>query len=236
METPTDGPEILVVEDDPPIARLLRLQLMADGYRVVTAGSQREAVALLSQEQPDLVILDLVLPDSSGLDLLRRMKASSKSPPVVVISARSAEGERLAAIEIGADDFIPKPFSLERVTATVEFLIARSRGETGRSVIVNARDVSIDLLRADVTRNGERVALSRSEWRLLEELASRPGEPRLAQELLSRVWGADYQSDLEYLAIWIRRLRSKLGDDDSQPALILPYFGVGYLLNAETSG
>lgn len=223
-------PVILVVDDEQPIARLLRLELGSQGFCVIAAMSGREALQMVEEQRPDLVLLDIVMPEMSGLEVLARLKAEYKMP-VVILSAKSSEDTRVRAFEMGADDFIIKPFSPENVTATVQFLLAGGEGRGRPSRIVRAGDLEIDLLSERVTRNEQLVPLSRSEWLLLRELARHEGRPRLYQELLSAVWGGEYRDDLDYLRLWVRRLQEKLGNGPAGPQTIRDYYGIGYRLN-----
>jgi two-component system KDP operon response regulator KdpE len=223
----------MIVDDEPAIIRLLRLQLTADNYRVVAAGSAEEAIEVFAAQQPDLVLLDIILPGAmSGFDVLKAVKAHS-DVPVILLTAQSTEQARLDALALGADDFVSKPFSPERVTNGIRFLLGRGNGESDRGAFVRAGDLEIDLTHEVVRRAGDLVDLNRSEWLLLAQLAEHPGEPRLYQELLSTVWGAAYRDDLAYLRAWIARLRTHLGDSNEEPRVVLPYLDVGFLLNAE---
>lgn len=222
-------PTILVVDDEPAILRLFRLALSQD-YRVLTAELGNDALKSVSSEHPDLVLLDLVLRDMSGLDVLRAIKADSDIP-VVLVTARSGEAERIQAVELGADDFIAKPFVAEHVAASIRFLLTSGEDRTEATQPVKIGDVEINIPQRTVRKSGEIVRLTRSEWMIIEELARGRGEPRLHQELLSRVWGSEYRNDIDYLAVWIKRLRAKLGEGDNGPRIILPYLDVGYRLN-----
>jgi two-component system KDP operon response regulator KdpE len=221
------------MDDEPAIRRLLRLALSAEGFEVVVAENGEEALALFAQHAPDLVLLDIVMPGAaSGLDVLREIKAS-RDMPVILISARADEQARLEALALGADDFIAKPFSPERVAQSIHFLLGRGNHEAGQGYIVRSSDLEIDLVHRVVRRSGLLIDLNRSEWLLLAQLASHPGEPRLYQELLTSVWGGAYRNDLGYLRAWIKRLRHRVGDRDDSPTVILPYLDVGYLLRAD---
>lgn len=222
---------ILAIDDEPGVLRLLRLELSDDRYEVATASDGEEGLRLCREWHPQLVLLDLVMPGTSGLHILKRIKEDT-SLPVVVVSAMTSEQTRAEAMSLGADDFISKPFSLDRLASTVEMLLGSETERGKRNVVLRAArgDIEIDMLRAEVRRRGERLPLSHSEWRLLEELGRTPGEPRLAQELLANVWGHEYVKDIAFLRIWIDRLRGALGDEG---VLIQPYLGVGYVLRAQ---
>jgi two-component system, OmpR family, KDP operon response regulator KdpE len=225
-----DPAVVLAIDDEPSVLRLLRLELSSHGYCVITSATGEEGLDLFASSHPDLVVLDLVLPGMSGIEVLRTIKSESDTP-VVLLTAKSSEQARLEALSLGADDFIAKPFMPERLSDSVGRLLAEARGEHVNPLIT-AGEISVDLTRRLVLRGGRPVDLNRSEWELIAQLARSPGEPRLYQELLTRVWGPDYREDVGYLRLWIERLRWKLGDSDEQPAVILPYFDVGFILNA----
>jgi two-component system KDP operon response regulator KdpE len=227
LPTHDDG-IVLVIDDEPAILRLLELELSTNGYRVITALDAEDGLAKFARHQPHVVIVDLLLPGTPGVEAIRRIKSASAAP-VIVISATSNEAMKLEALDVGADDFIAKPFSPARVTATVSSLLAKE-GTATNDPVVTAGGVRIDLQRQLVVRGGRPVRLSESEWRLIEQLARTPGEPRLNQELLANVWGAEYRNDIEYLRAWMKRLRAKLGDTPGQN-VIVPYLDVGFTLN-----
>lgn len=231
-----EGALILIIDDEPGLLRLLKLELSSEGYRVATAPDGAEGLRMFGEARPRLVLLDLVMPMMSGLDVLREIKQNS-DVPVVLITAQVSEQTRLEAMALGADDFIRKPFSPDRVTSSVKFLLSDEHdgGSPGPVLKAAGGQVEIDMLRGIVLRSGVRVPLSRSEWALLEELARSPGEPRLHQELLSRVWGPEFRHDVGYLQVWIQRLRAKLGDTSDSAQVIGPYLDVGYVLEAEVT-
>jgi two-component system KDP operon response regulator KdpE len=223
---------VLAIDDEPSVLRMLRLELSTQGYDVLTSSNGVEALEIFAQRRPHVVIIDLIMEGELGLDLLRRIKSSADTP-VIVISAESGKDTVMESMSLGADDFIAKPFHPQRVSDSVEFLMKKGRGEPTNPIVV-AGNVQVDLARHIVTRDGEHVALSRSEWQLLEQLARSPGEPRLYQELLSSVWGSEYRDEIAFLRTWIDRLRAKLGDACPQPKVILPYLDVGYILAVHT--
>jgi two-component system, OmpR family, KDP operon response regulator KdpE len=222
---------ILAIDDEPSLLRLLRLELSTHGYCVVTAANGEEGLERFASHRPDVVLLDIILPGLSGLDVLRKIKSESNTP-VVLITARSTEQTRLEALALGADDFIAKPFSPERVTDSIRYLLAGARGEAVRTIVSAGGGIKVDLHRRLVMRGDEPIHLSRSEWQLIEELARSPGEPLLYQELLSNVWGPEYRNDVAYLRMWMQRLKSKLGDSSERSEVIRPYLDVGFILNA----
>jgi two-component system KDP operon response regulator KdpE len=147
------------------------------------------------------------------------------------MTAASSEEVRIEALSRGADEFISKPFVTEHLLASIQYLLSVGEGDNAPGTRVIAGDLEIDLAERTVRRGGQRIALTRSEWTLIEELTRQRGQPQLHQEILSRVWGSEYQNDTDYLALWVRRLRAKLGDDDAAPRIIVPYLDIGYRLN-----
>jgi DNA-binding response OmpR family regulator len=199
----------------------------------VSALDVEDGWAKFEASRPDIVIVDLLLPGESGLEILRRVKAVS-STPVVLISAAASEAVKLEAMGLGADDFLAKPFIPGRLSETLAFLLAKQRGGVAGAVL-RSGDVQIDLARKRVLLGERTLELSQSEWRLIDQLAKTPGQPRLNEELLTAVWGRDYHADLAYLRVWIDRLRTKIGDDVRAPHVILGYLDVGFTLNATPS-
>lgn len=222
---------LLIVDDEPAILRLLRLQL-ANDYSLLTAENGQQALERFVANQPDLVLLDVLLPDMSGLDVLKAIRAQS-DVPVILMTAHSSESVRIQALGLGADDFVSKPFVPEHLLASIRFLLARGEGVAAPGSRLVVGDVEIDLQHRIVRRAGQIVPLTHSEWTIIELLARQRGEPRLHQEILSQVWGSEYQNDIDYLAVWVKRLRAKLGDGDTEPRIILPYLDVGYRLNTK---
>ena len=229
MESHAFRPLVLAIDDEPSILRLIRLELSARDIEVVTAGTADEALQIMRARSPSVVLLDLVLRDRPGLDLLGEIKRGT-SVPVVVVSARSEEAARLQAFELGADDFIGKPFKPSDLGDTVAFLLGKGGSESRAHGMVRSGDVEIDLRNQFVRKAGNEITLTRSEWRLLEDLARNSGSPRLSSELLTSVWGPAYQDDLEFLRGTVARLARKVGD-----GRIVEYFGVGYSLAGDAS-
>jgi DNA-binding response OmpR family regulator len=224
---------VLIVDDEPAILRLLRLAL-SDKCELLTAENGEQALKSFADRHPDLILLDVILPDMSGLDVLKEVKAQS-DVPVILMTAGRSEAVRIEGLQLGADEFIAKPFVPEHVAGSISFLLARGQGDATRGSLVIAGDVEIDLVHRIVRKAGRIVPLTHSEWTIIESLVLQRGEPRLHQEILSRVWGSEYQNDVEYLSLWIKRLRDKLGDDGDEPKIILPYLDVGYRLNMRPS-
>lgn len=228
----TVEPLVLAVDDEAGILRLIRLELSEQGFRVVVAGDGDEAIRMFEQQRPDVVVLDIMLPDMSGLEVMRRLRERSNTP-IILLTARDHDEDKVRGLEMGADDYIVKPFNPQELTARVRAVMRRAvRESIGESMVV-AGDVEIDLDKRLVTKNGEPVALTRTEWMLLQHLASNAGRVMLNTELLSKVWGPEYIDDLQYLRVWISRLRSKLETDHTQPSVIKTLQGIGYLLDIE---
>ena len=217
-------PVILVVDDEPPIVRLVRLKLEGDGFAVHTAHRGEDALALLEDEPIDLVVLDVTMPGMDGFETLRRIRAHA-NVPVIMLTARTLDGDKLRGLTSGADDYLTKPFNPDELTARIVAVLRRSDGrQTGADKRLEYGDLVIDLAQRRVTRRDEEIRLSRTEWELLAELATNAGKVLLHGELLTRIWGSEFRDESQYLRTWVSRLRHKLGDD----ALITTFPGLGY--------
>ncbi|HLZ68765.1 MAG TPA: response regulator transcription factor [Dehalococcoidia bacterium] len=223
---------ILVVDDDPKIRRLLKVELRAHEYRTAEAANGNEALDQFDKRKPWLVLLDLMLPDMDGLEVLRRIREHSPTP-VVVVSAKTADLDRIRGLQLGADDYIVKPFNPEEVVERVKAVLRRTRQPRRRTEgrRVDLDNVVIDLDGHSVTVEGRPVALSPKEWQLLEQLATHPGRTLLHEDLLERTWGQQYRDDVQFLRVWISRLRQKIERNPAQPRLIRTVQGVGYVLD-----
>lgn len=220
---------VLVVDDEPHIRRLLHGTLTRAGYGVSEAASARQAMAEIEAHPPDVVLLDLGLPDRDGLELLPLIQQKSRAA-VLVVSAREATDEKVAALDLGAIDYVTKPFDTEELLARVRVAL-RSRvvAEGGRAQ-VDAGDVSIDLVQRRVRKSGEEVRLTPKEYNVVAELARFPGRVITHDKLLAAVWPRDYERRIEYLRVIVRNIRHKLEEDPSRPAIIVNELGVGYRL------
>ncbi|MEZ4503857.1 MAG: response regulator transcription factor [Dehalococcoidia bacterium] len=228
----TAGPLILAVDDEPGILRLVDLELSEQGFSVVTARSGDEALQACYEQRPDLVILDLMLPDQTGYEVMRQLR--ERVPvPIIVLTAKGTDVEKVRGLELGADDYLAKPFNPDELGARVRAVLRRARPSGVGAGVVRSKGVEIDLERRLVSRFGERVHLTRTEWQLLEELASHPDKVMSGVELLTHVWGPEYRDDLQYLRVWVSRLRTKLDPERSEPELIQTFPGIGYLLCTE---
>lgn len=219
---------ILVVDDEPAIRRLLHSSLARADYHVIEAGTARDAMTSLQIDKPAVVLLDLGLPDRDGLELIPVMKGTGVA--VIVISARDATDQKVAALDLGADDYVSKPFDSEEVLARIRTALRhRLAHETGTPV-VRGGDIEIDLMARLVRRAGEEIHLTPKEYGFLAELAKTPGRVVTHSQLLRAVWGPGHDSDVEYLRVAARGIRRKLEDDPSLPVFIRNEPGVGYRL------
>jgi DNA-binding response OmpR family regulator len=224
-------PLLLVVDDEAGILRLMKLELSAQGFRVVTAGDGEQAVRMAEEHRPDAVLLEVMMPGLSGLEVMRRLRERS-NVPVLLVTAKDKDTDKVRGLELGADDYIVKPFNPDELGARVRAVLRRTVAQDVERVIT-AADVEIDLNRRLVKKGGEPVALTRTEWLLLQHLAANAGKVMLNTELLTKVWGPEYRDDLQYLRVWVSRLRAKLEDTPSTPTIIKTLQGIGYLFEAE---
>jgi two-component system KDP operon response regulator KdpE len=225
---------VLVVDDEPQIRRALRTSLEAHGYEVATAGTGEEGVLAAAETAPELVLLDLGLPDLDGTEVIERVRSFS-DVPVIVLSVRDRQADKVAALDAGADDYVTKPFGVEELLARLRAALRRTQGEDPGVAVLNFGDLQVDLSRRLVTLGGERVHLTKTEYALLEAMVTNPGKLLTHQWLLRRVWGVGYAEESHYLRVYVRALRKKLGDAAAAPALILTEPGVGYRWIAESS-
>ncbi|HET7870079.1 MAG TPA: response regulator transcription factor [Actinomycetota bacterium] len=225
---------ILVVDDEPQIRRALRTSLEAHGYRVQTAGTGEEAVVAAAEDAPDLVFLDLGLPDLDGTEVIRRIRAFSEVP-VIVLSVRDQQVDKVSALDAGADDYVAKPFGMQEVLARLRAQLRRAQPEEAAAAVLRFGDLEVDLARRLVTLAGEPVHLTKTEYALLEAFVTNPGKLLTHQWLLRKVWGRGYGEESHYLRVYVRALRRKLGDRAAAPDLILTEPGVGYRWIADRS-
>lgn len=219
---------ILVVDDDPGILAFIKTNLQARGYRILTATSGPEALSAAALDDPDLVILDLLMPDVDGMEVTRALRERS-TVPIIVLSALQQDVTKVRALELGADDYMTKPFSVEELLARVRAVLRRARGRPQPPrAVVRAGDLEIDFPRSLVRVRGQPIHLTPTERRLLEEFASHPGKILSHATLLTRVWGQEYQNEAQYLRVYIRRLRRKIERDPDRPEVIVTEPRVGY--------
>ena len=223
--------QILVVDDEPAIVRLVRVKLESDGYAVLTASRGEEALRMLQVDNPDLVILDLMMPDMDGTETLRRIRSRSQLP-VIMLTALGSDREKVKGLEGGADDFVTKPFNPDELAARVAAVLRRAKGEGAHSDLALLRypGVEIDLARRHVTVSGNEVRFSRTEWALLDQLGSNVGRVMLHGELLTRIWGPEFRNEASYLRTWVSRIRSKLKAGPDAETFLTTFPGIGYRL------
>lgn len=228
--TMTSEPLLLVVDDEVGVLRLMKLELSAQGFRVVTASDGEEALRIAEEQRPDAVVLDIMMPGISGLEVMRRLRERT-NVPVILVTAKDKDSDKIRGLELGADDYVVKPFNPDELGARIRAVLRRMLAQDVERLI-RAGNVEIDLARRLVHKNGEQVALTRTEWLLLQQLAANAGKVMLAQELLSKVWGPEYLDDLQYLRVWVSRLRAKIEDVPAEPRIIKTLPGIGYMLDA----
>jgi two-component system, OmpR family, KDP operon response regulator KdpE len=221
---------VLVADDDAPILRLVRTKLQADGYGVITATNGQEAVELFERERPDIVVLDLMMPVMDGYDAMQQIRQAA-NVPVVILTARSAAPEKIRGLDMGADDYVTKPFNPDELSARISAVLRRTSGSQPASTqLLDYGRLTIDLGNRRIMADGVEVELSRTEWELLYQLASNAGRVMLHTELLSRIWGPEFRDETYYLRTWVSRLRAKLEQDRENPQLIKTFPGMGYRL------
>ena len=224
--------KILVVDDQPRLVRLVREVLQAVGYEVVAAGTGETAIDMAAVEQPDLVLLDILLPQGpDGYEVCRRIREFS-DVPVIMLTAKAQEADMLHGFDVGADDYLTKPFSAKELIARVGAVLRRSkRPEETMTAVFHCGDIEIDFTRHSVTVSSlGPVALTRTEYALLRQLALNPNCIILHQDLLAAVWGPEYRDDVDYLRAYVRYLRRKLEADPANPKYIVTVAGMGYML------
>lgn len=224
----TNTVRILAIDDETPIRRLLRLGLSTQDYEVVEAPSARVALEELAARPPDLILLDLGLPDTSGFDLLRRWREEGLSIPVIVLSSRTDERGIVEALELGADDYITKPFGMNELAARIRVALRHRLQQQGEKPVFKAGELTVDLVKRIVRVGGEEVKLSPKEYDILRVLVQYAGRVLTHRYLLEHVW--DGSTDVQYLRVYIRQLRQKIEKSPDQPEYILTETGVGYRL------
>ncbi|MGD0248778.1 MAG: response regulator transcription factor [Candidatus Limnocylindrales bacterium] len=225
-------PLVLVADDEQRITKLVSMALTDEGFRVVTAAGGEEALAKAEEVRPDIVLLDIVMPDLDGIEVMRQIR-ERRSVPVILLTAKGSAADKAKGLDLGADDYVAKPFHLDELAARVRAVLRRASGISSGIGAVHFDDVEIDLEKRMVTRGGELVELSRTEWLLLQHLAANAGKVVLHTELLTKVWGPEYRDDLQYLRVWVSRVRRKLGAKPGEPGRIKTFQGIGYLLDVE---
>ena len=226
-------PLVLVVEDEPQLVRLLRATLPPHGYQMIAAETAAQALVAAATRGPDLVLLDLGLPDLDGVEVVRRIRAWS-AMPIVVVSARGQERDKVEALDAGADDYLTKPFGTSELLARMRVALRHSsRAEGSQQAVVEVGDLRVDLAARVVHRRGEEVRLTRTEYRLVAALAQHAGKVLTHRHLLREVWGPNALEDTQYLRVYMAQLRHKLEDDPARPRHLVTETGVGYRLKVD---
>ncbi|MDI2128722.1 response regulator [Yinghuangia seranimata] len=221
---------VLVVDDEPQIVRALAINLKARGYEVDTAADGTEALAAAADHHPDVVLLDLGLPDIDGVDVIRGLRGWTKIP-IIVLSARQASNEKVAALDAGADDYVTKPFGMDELLARLRAAVRRAAPED-EAPVVSTEAFTVDLAAKKVHRDGKDVRLTPTEWHLLEVLVRNAGRLVSQRALLQEVWGPQYSTETNYLRVYMAQLRRKLEPDPSHPKHLLTEPGMGYRFEA----
>ena len=226
-------PKVLVVEDEARIARLIRANLTVSGYVVTLCQNGEDALQLVDQVDPDLILLDVMLPGLDGFSVCQRVREFSQVP-IIIVTAKDDPTDRVRGLDLGADDYLVKPFVVEELLARVRAVMRRSRvsEEPKSPLTLEFGPVSVRLAENQVYKRGEEVKLSPTEYRLLAYLARNHDRTLTHDDLLSRVWGPEYRGALEYLRVAIGRLRRKIEEDPSHPELIINTHGIGYSLKS----
>jgi len=220
--------KILIADDDPQLIRAMRITLGAHGYDVVSAADGAEAIAVAAQARPDVVLLDLGMPRLDGVEVIQALRGWTDAP-IVVVSGRTGSADKVDALDAGADDYVTKPFQIDELLARLRAL-ARRISSASSDPVVAFGDVKVDLATKSVTRSGEPVHLTPTEWRMLEFLARHPGALVTRQTLLKDLWGSEQIADTGYLRLYISQLRKKLEADPANPLHLLTEQGMGYRL------
>ena len=221
--------KVLVVDDEPPIRKLLRMGLGTQGYQTIDAPNAKTALDLMAN-QPDLVILDLGLPDMQGLELLRQIRSRTETVPIVVLSSRGDEVTKVEALDLGADDYVTKPFGMEELLARIRAALRHQLQVQGERPIFELDDLSVDLVRRIVKVRGKQVKLSPKEYELLRIMVQHAGKVLTHRFLLKELWATPI--DAQYLRVYVRQLRNKVEPDPARPQYILTETGIGYRLKA----
>ncbi len=233
-DPPIPIPRILVIEDDLAVARSLQDGLRKDGYEVIVCHTGGEGLKSIQNDQPQLVILDVRLPDGSGFDACRQMRKLGYFQPVLILTVQDDDVDKVLGLEIGADDYMTKPYNPKELNARIRALLRRAYGEfsSAEARLLFVRELTVDLMRATVARNGTEISLTPTEYRLFIFLARHPGQVFSRGQLTDAVWGSPNETDVDTQAItvYIRRLREKLELDPDHPRLLLTVPGIGYRL------
>ncbi|GAB1583446.1 response regulator [Phyllobacterium phragmitis] len=225
----TSTVKILVVDDEPPIRKLLRVGLSTQGYTILEAPNARTAIELVEKSQPDLILLDLGLPDLPGNELLRKWRDDGLAVPVVILSSRTDEAGIVEALETGADDYVTKPFGMNELVARIRVALRHRLQQQGEKPVFQTGDLSVDLVKRIVRLGDREIKLSPKEYDILRILVQHAGKVLTHRFLLDQVWGG--ATDVQYLRVYVRQLRQKIEQTPDQPRYILTETGVGYRLS-----
>jgi DNA-binding response OmpR family regulator len=228
--------QVLIVDDEQRIVNFLSSKLRASGYEVITASNGAEALEQVQAQEPDLVVLDVMMPGMDGFETLKELRSFS-SVPVIILSAKGSNTDKIKGLDLGADDYLAKPFSPDELVSRIQAVRRRLSPDEKRKVYeqFSSGELNIDFKKHLVIVRGEEIRLTRIEWLLLSELTQNAGNLMLYGELLTRVWGPEYRDDVQILRTWISRLRSKIESDPNNPALIRTIPKTGYMI-PEPSG
>jgi len=229
------GARILVVDDEAPIRRWLKVNLETRGYAVDTAETGEQAITAFENQRPDLLILDLLMPGIGGIDVVQKLRAVS-TLPIIVLSAIGEEAQKVRALEIGADDYMTKPFGMEELFARIRSLLRRAAGATSAAPIFVAGDLSVDFDRREVSLEGRPVKLTPTEYDLLKYMIEHAGKVLTHRMLLQEVWGQAYVDQAQYLRVFVGQLRKKIEKQPGRPRFILTDPGVGYRFCTDADG
>ena len=218
---------LLIVEDDAQIRKFLRISLEANGFSIAEARRGGDGIALAAEQRPDLVILDLGLPDVEGREVIARLREWT-GVPIIVLSVRADDAEKVAALDAGANDYVTKPFSITELMARIRALLRRPERATSGAAVLQFDELEVDLARRRVVLDGTEVGLTRKEYALLRSLVTRDGSVITHEELLRAIWGPSHTEDVHYLRVLVNHLRQKLNDEPSRPRFIHTVQGVGY--------
>ncbi|MET3791228.1 response regulator [Aquamicrobium terrae] len=226
-----NAPTILIVDDEPPIRRLLRTSVGSQGFQVIEAGDGRSALADVERARPDLVILDLGLPDMDGLEVIRALRDGGNAVPILVLSSRADEKGKVEALDLGADDYVTKPFGTAELFARIRAALRHRLQQQGEQPVFRSGDLEVDLVRRIVRLRGDEVKLTPKEYDILRMLVAHAGKVLTHRMLMNEIWGGE--TDVQYLRIYVRQLRQKIEANPEQPRHILTETGIGYRLRMD---
>ena len=226
----TKKTSILLVDDDPQLIRLVRTNLDAAGFRILSATDATAALRIMDMEPPELLILDIMLPGVNGFELCQRIREFS-NVPIIMLTAKVEDSDKIRGLKLGADDYLTKPFSVQELMARIEAVLRRIRPSDADKTppVFTCGDINVDFVQRRVRVRGKEVPLTMTEYKLLCQLVGNAGKVMLHHELLTRVWGIEYQDEADYLRAYIRHLRQKIEEDPGEPEYIISKPGIGYV-------